>query len=141
MSKVVLMKIGSIPIYWDESESKIWYTSEFTIDADGCPRAYGPEGCSPEPLDYLANAGYDGNWWGIVTDSYGDPYVQEKGNKKSGRIRGSIFRRLLISSAGITSMMRDATPRPSIRGFRTLSVMPATSRRLFAYFGTSDNRP
>ena len=37
-------------------------------------------GCCPEPLDYLANAGYEGNWSGIVTDSCGQPFVQEVGN-------------------------------------------------------------
>jgi hypothetical protein len=91
MSKVVLMKIGGIPIYWDEAESKIWFTGEFTIDADGCPRAYGPADCEPPPLDYLDNAGYPydeddpygpGNWWGIVTDSDGNPYEQPTGDKK-----------------------------------------------------------
>lgn len=81
MAKVVLMHIGGVPVYWDEAESKIWYTGELTIDADGCPRAYGPEGCSPEPLDYLENAGYPGNWWGIATNSSGVPYVQKSGNK------------------------------------------------------------
>jgi hypothetical protein len=82
MSKEILMHIGGVPIYWDAAKSKIWYVGELTIDADGCPRAYGPEGCSPEPLDYLGNAGYPGNWWGIATDSNGNPYVQQKGDKK-----------------------------------------------------------
>jgi hypothetical protein len=81
MKSVVLMKIGGVPVYWDEEEGKITYTGEMTIDADGCPRAYGPEGCSPKPLDYLGNAGYDGNWWGIVTDSEGEPFVQKSGSK------------------------------------------------------------
>src|SRR5580765_7782088 len=51
-----------------------------TIDADGCPHAYGPEGT--KPLDYLANAGYPGNWWGIVTDAEGIPYVQRTDDGK-----------------------------------------------------------
>lgn len=76
MSKVTLMHVGGQPVYWDEKESRIWYTGEFTIDADGCPRAYGPEGCSPQPLDYLGNAGYPGNWWGVATDKHGEPVVQ-----------------------------------------------------------------
>jgi hypothetical protein len=74
----ILMYVGGDPVYWDEDESKIWYTGELTIDADGCPRAYGPEGCYPEPLDYLGNAGYPGNWWGIATDSFGNPFIQEE---------------------------------------------------------------
>jgi hypothetical protein len=75
----VLMTVGGSPVYINSDGSVMW-VGEFTIDADGCPRAYGPEGCSPEPLDYLANAGYDGNWWGIVTDNHGNPYEQEQGD-------------------------------------------------------------
>jgi hypothetical protein len=75
----VLLKIGGVPVYQDGDGSVHW-VGEMTIDADGSPRAYGPEGCSPKPLDYLANAGYPGNWWGIVTDGYGEPYEQELGD-------------------------------------------------------------
>jgi hypothetical protein len=91
MSKdTVLMKIGGKPVYWNEEESKIWFTGELTIDADGCPRAYGPEGCKPEPLDYLGNAGYpydeddpygSGCWWGVVVDDDGDIYKQKDGDE------------------------------------------------------------
>jgi len=49
------------------------------IDGDGGYRTYGPPGT--QPLDYLANAGAPGNWWGIVTVNgvphkqlHGDPY-------------------------------------------------------------------
>jgi hypothetical protein len=73
----VLLKIGGVPVYQDADGSVHW-VGEMTIDADGCPHAYGPSGT--EPLDYLANAGYPGNWWGIVTDSNGEPYVQQKGD-------------------------------------------------------------
>jgi hypothetical protein len=79
MSREVLLYIGGAPVYVEEDES-VSRVGEMTIDADGSPRAYGPEGCCPEPLDYLANAGYEGNWWGIVTDSYGQPFVQKVGD-------------------------------------------------------------
>lgn len=78
MSDDVLMKISGIPVYWDGEV--IEYTGENTCCADGSPRCYGPEGCSPEPLDYLGNAGYEDNWWGVAIDSHGNPYVQHKGN-------------------------------------------------------------
>jgi hypothetical protein len=45
------------------------------IDADGAPNAY----CEPNVgigLDYLANAGGPGNWYGIVTNGMGEPVVQ-----------------------------------------------------------------
>ena len=77
----VLMKIGGVPVYLDPDGS-VHFVGEFTIDCDGCPMAYGPDGCLPEPYDYLANAGYPGNWWGIVTDEYGNPYEQKESDPR-----------------------------------------------------------
>jgi hypothetical protein len=53
----------------------ITYEGGFAIDADGSPRAYGPKNTG---LDYTANAGSTGNWFGIVTDSKGAPILQDK---------------------------------------------------------------
>ena len=45
------------------------------IDADGANGqtggipVYAPSGFKPEPLDFLANAGGPGNWFGVVTDT------------------------------------------------------------------------
>jgi hypothetical protein len=45
------------------------------IDADGANGqtggvpVYAPPGYSPAPLDFLANAGKPGNWFGVVTDN------------------------------------------------------------------------
>lgn len=52
------------------------------IDADGAngqssAPVYGPPGYIPTPLDYLANAGGPGNWYGVVTDSNGNPVTQK----------------------------------------------------------------
>ncbi|PKP21107.1 MAG: hypothetical protein CVU05_07545 [Bacteroidetes bacterium HGW-Bacteroidetes-21] len=49
------------------------YKAKMYIDADGSPRAYGPNNSG---LDWTANAGYTGNWWGVVSDAYGDPILQ-----------------------------------------------------------------
>jgi hypothetical protein len=49
--------------------------SGMTIDADGANGqtggvpVYGPKGFTPAPLDFLANAGGPGNWFGVVTDT------------------------------------------------------------------------
>jgi hypothetical protein len=43
------------------------------IDADGSPRAYGPNNSG---LDYTANAGEPGNWYGIVTNENSHPIIQ-----------------------------------------------------------------
>ena len=45
------------------------------IDADGANGqtggvpVYAPKGYTPAPLDFLANAGGPGDWWGVVTDT------------------------------------------------------------------------
>lgn len=50
------------------------WRSGLKIDADGSPRAYHPD--SKLGLDFLANAGHPGNWWGVACDDRGVPYVQ-----------------------------------------------------------------
>ncbi len=42
---------------------------------DGIP-VYAPPGFKPAPLDFLANAGGPGNWFGVVTDASGHPVKQ-----------------------------------------------------------------
>lgn len=56
--------------------------SPMMIDADGAngqssPPVYAPHGYEPEPLDWLANAGGPGNWYGVVTDAHGQPVIQK----------------------------------------------------------------
>jgi hypothetical protein len=54
-----------------------------TIDADGAPRAYHPDG-SPPGLDRLTSAGHPGNWWALVSDAHGNPVVQKAGDPAEG---------------------------------------------------------
>jgi hypothetical protein len=56
------------------ADTTVSWISGLTVDADGSPRAYGPPGVAA--LDYLANAGHYGRWWGVVVDGDGDPVVQ-----------------------------------------------------------------
>lgn len=54
------------------------WTCPLAIDGDGHPKCYHPQG-SPPGLDYLANAGSPGNWWGIATnngEADGTPFIQ-----------------------------------------------------------------
>jgi hypothetical protein len=72
----ILMYVGGQPVNISYQEH-VWWVGELTVDADGSPRAYGPEGT--DPLDYLANAGYPGNWWGVATHNQepdGNPIEQ-----------------------------------------------------------------
>lgn len=60
-----------------------FFTAGMAINADGAPNAYHPDGKSG--LDFLANAGRPGNWWGLATDTgtpSGKPFVQKNGDFK-----------------------------------------------------------
>lgn len=54
--------------------SPTWLAWEngLNVDGDGAPNCYGPNG----GLDYLANAGHPGDWFGIITDPQGNPVIQ-----------------------------------------------------------------
>lgn len=68
-----LTTIENFAVYEHVPSGAIIFRAKLAIDADGCPRAYGPNNSG---LDWTANAGYPGNWWGVVTDSNGDPIIQ-----------------------------------------------------------------
>lgn len=71
-SKVV-MSVGKTKVWRDLDGRAFFFEGGMTIDADGSPRAYHPEN---KGLDDLRNAGRPRNWWGLVTDSRGNPYLQ-----------------------------------------------------------------
>lgn len=58
-----------------------WINAPFAIDADGSPNAYAPNN---KGLDWTANAGHDGHWFGIVTDSNGNPIIQGPNDPSPG---------------------------------------------------------
>ena len=51
----------------------IVYKAGATVNGDGSPHCYHPD--DDQALDYLANAGSPGNWWGIYAPN-GEPVVQ-----------------------------------------------------------------
>ena len=67
--------IGGISVYRDELGA-VLYKSGCTVNADGAVHAYAPDNSGLTALDYLANAGSPGNWWGIACDDAGKPYIQ-----------------------------------------------------------------
>lgn len=69
--KTLLMTAGATQIWWDGE--RIYFSTGMTVDGDGSPRCYGPHDSG---LDYTANAGHPGNWFGVVTDKHGNPVVQ-----------------------------------------------------------------
>lgn len=57
-------------------DGAVWWTGGLRIDVDGAPNAYGPHNSG---LDWTADAGEDGNWYGVETDTGekdGAPIVQ-----------------------------------------------------------------
>jgi len=76
-----LTTIENFDVYTHNQSGAILYRAKFAVDADGSPRAYGPNDTG---LDWTANAGYPGNWWGVVTDINGDPVIQGAGDPYPG---------------------------------------------------------
>lgn len=78
--------VTKVPIYTlDNGANGFFWASGMAVDADGAPNAYHPDGHSG--LDYTANAGEPGNWYGIVTDDgkkTGKPVVQGEGDPCTG---------------------------------------------------------
>jgi len=77
--KTLMSKVGSISVYETSPYKAAIFKGALNVDADGSPIAYHPDDGSGKGLDYLANAGHPGNWWGIATDSgndSGNPVIQ-----------------------------------------------------------------
>lgn len=64
--------VGGIDVY--SEAGALVYKAGATVNGDGSPHCYHPD--DAEGLDYLANAGNPGNWWGIYTDANGKPVTQ-----------------------------------------------------------------
>jgi hypothetical protein len=63
--------VGGVKIWQDGAA--LLYKTGATINGDGSPHCYHAD--DSKALDYLANAGSPGSWWGIATDDKGKPYV------------------------------------------------------------------
>lgn len=73
--------IQGFKVYKHNPSGTIMFRAKLAIDADGSPRAYGPNNSG---LDYTANAGSPGNWWGVVTNNSGNPVIQGSGHPYPG---------------------------------------------------------
>lgn len=76
MGKEKLFEVDNYTVWQFSGQNAFFFKSGMAIDADGAPNAYNPEDTG---LDYLEHAGYEGNWWGIVTDNGkpdGEPVIQ-----------------------------------------------------------------
>lgn len=100
-AKTYMTTIESRDVYKHNSSGFIMYKAKMAIDADGHPCAYGP---NDSGLDYTANAGYPGNWWGVVTDSQGNPIIQGPSDPCPGMYVSTTS--LVNSSYPITNPLR-----------------------------------
>ncbi|MBI4929822.1 MAG: N-acetylmuramoyl-L-alanine amidase [Bacteroidetes bacterium] len=80
-AKTLKTTIEGFNVYQHTASGAIMYKAKMAIDADGSPRAYGPNNSG---LDYTANAGSPGNWWGVVTDNSGNPIIQDSSDPYPG---------------------------------------------------------
>jgi len=83
--KEEIIKVGAHPVWTRSGDPNIFFISKMSVDADGSPRAYHPNG--RKGLDALGNAGKPGNWWALVTDNgkkTGNPLVQGEDDPAPG---------------------------------------------------------
>ena len=73
--------LAGFDVYIHNPSGATMYKAKMYIDADGSPRAYGPNNSG---LDWTANAGYPGNWWALVCDAGGNPILQTASNPYPG---------------------------------------------------------
>jgi len=76
-----LLEIGEISIKRASGESAFFYQAGMSINADGAPNAYHP---ADTGIDFLANAGYPGNWWALAVDRDGEPFIQSSSDPFPG---------------------------------------------------------
>src|SRR5215470_6261074 len=72
-----ILTIAGVTISTFQGSAVFFFQAGMAIDADGAPTAYHP--VHGRGLDNLANAGHQGNWYGVVTDTgqkNGKPVVQ-----------------------------------------------------------------
>ncbi|HEY1038248.1 MAG TPA: T9SS type A sorting domain-containing protein [Bacteroidia bacterium] len=93
--------LSGFDVYIHNPSGATMYRAKFYIDADGSPRAYGPNNSG---LDYTANAGYPGNWWALVTDANGDPILQGPSDPYPGMYVCATS--LVNSNYGLTNPLR-----------------------------------
>jgi hypothetical protein len=67
----LIKTVGGVKVY--EDRGALIYRTVATVNGDGSPHCYHPN--DDQALDYLANAGYPGNWWGIYAPK-GQPVIQ-----------------------------------------------------------------
>lgn len=63
------------------NDGSIQFDAGANIDGDGSPKCYGPNNIG---LDFTANGGHPGNWWGVVTDNEGNPIIQGSNDPAPG---------------------------------------------------------
>jgi len=82
-AKKQILFIENFPV-WKLDGTKIpliAFKAKMAIDADGSPRAYGPNNSG---LDDISNAGRAGNWYGVATGANGQPIVQGPSDPNPG---------------------------------------------------------
>ena len=135
-SMTYLTTIENFNVWLHNSSGAIIYRAKFAVDADGCPRAYGPNNTG---LDWTANAGYPGNWWGIVTDVNGDPVVQGVSDPYPGMYVSTTS--LVCSGYSNTNPLRyvDSENVPYIALPSALQSLGNISKGDFAYVRNTTN--
>lgn len=108
--KTIYTSNAGQPVTWDGSVMQ--FTAAMACCADGSPIAYGPNNSGQ---DYTANAGYPGNWWGVVTNKSGRPIIQD------GKSEAKPHKGFYISC---TAYFRSEYPEADVRRWLDARTVP-----------------
>jgi hypothetical protein len=75
------LTIENYKVFKQDATGFLVFKAKIAIDADGSPRAYGPNDTG---LDELSNAKTDGRWVGIVVDAGDKPVIQGRNDPYPG---------------------------------------------------------
>ena len=81
--KEAYFDVGGTWVWRLRGDSAFFFEAGMTVSADGAPAAYHPFE-DDTALDYLENAGAPGEYFALVTDEDGKPYVQGPDDPRPG---------------------------------------------------------
>jgi hypothetical protein len=114
------LQTGTVWVLKDLPKEAFFTIGTIATDWDGDPKAYGDKRKHKEisPHDHLGNAGHDGSWWGVVTNTRhktGTPIEQ------SGIGPAQPFKNYMIST---TKLVDTAYPEDDVRRWTDATKIP-----------------
>ena len=125
-------------------DGSIVFIGTLMVNADGAPRAYGPDDSG---LDDVGNAGHPGNWWGLATDApscgpSGHPLVQTRNDPAPGfYVSTTTMTNPEVGSCGAQSKYVDSSAIPYIALPRAIALVNPAGKGPLAVVSRMNGAP